>query len=84
MTKPNDGGPAFPRCNEIHEGIDYGAGGMSLLAWLAGQALPALIEKYEGTQQSIRIAEWSVAYADEVIRAIEEGMIAELETGHGD
>ena len=26
MKKPNDGGPAFPRCNEIHEGIDYGGG----------------------------------------------------------
>ena len=94
MTKPNDGGPAFPRCNEIHEGIDYGRGGMSLRAWLAGQALPAVITKgpsfslqqletYTEAQKQALMSTLHSVWAETACLAA-DALITQLETGHGD
>lgn len=45
MSPPRDGGPAFPVPDVTHPNgqIQWGANGMSLRAWLAGQALSGML-----------------------------------------
>ncbi len=77
-----DGGPAFPfpsgpepRVNEFHDRCV----GMSLRAWLTGQALPAIISleniycgcEAQGTAAA-KAAQWAVEVADATIKALQE------------
>jgi hypothetical protein len=69
MTKPNDGGPAFPR--PVGGDMDrYWNGeqdGMSLRDWFAGQALAGLLaEKCKDPREA---AEQAYDYADEMLEA---------------
>ena len=82
MTKPHDGGPAFPRCNEIHEGIDYGGGGMSLRAWLAGMAITGAFDR-SGEKDYSCLQTMAKDIATDAC-AVADALITELETGHGD
>ena len=97
MTKPNDGGPAFPRTRDTEFGdgvMDNGSTGMSLRAWLAGQALPAVITKgpsfslkqleaYSEAQKQALMNTMHSVWAETACLAA-DALIAELETGHGD
>ena len=87
MTKPNDGGPAYPRPLQ-------GSLGMSLRAWLAGQALPAVITKgpsfslkqletYTEEQKQALMSTLHSVWAEAACKAA-DALITELETGHGD
>lgn len=62
MMKPNDGGPAFP-CRK--EDLPYGCEGMSLRAWLAGQALAGMADSDGGIRDiahdAVRIADATIA-----------------------
>lgn len=45
--QPNDGGPAFPIPDTVHANgqVQYGANGMSLRDWFAGQALQQFVDQ---------------------------------------
>jgi hypothetical protein len=50
MTTINDGGPAFPVPDSHHANgqVQYGANGMTLRDWFAGQALAGMmVPRYE-------------------------------------
>jgi hypothetical protein len=49
-TPINDGGPAFPVENTYHQNgqVEYGAWGMSLRDWFAGQALAGMVIPDDG------------------------------------
>ena len=66
MTKPNDGGPAFPM-SDI--GI-HGFYGMTLRDWFAGQALQTL--DYNAHSDA-DLAKKAVSLADAMIAALEAG-----------
>lgn len=85
MPKINDGGPAFPVPNE---GQGWGAPGMSLRDWFAGQALNGEIAAQGEEALSIptgmtvsealardakRRAEWCYRQADAMLAARAEG-----------
>jgi hypothetical protein len=62
VSKPNDGGPAFPALYPVED--ETGRLGMSLRDWFAGQALagilanPALVD--------VKAAKWVASYAYEI------------------
>ena len=79
-----DGGPAFPTPDTHHPDgqIQYGANGMSLRDWFAGQALVGMLSGYVGNLNrtctgivNIDPRSISVAYdiADIMLRARERG-----------
>lgn len=70
----NDGGPAFPLPDFAHPSgqVESGTRGMSLRAYLAGQALAGLLANqyaYNGNHEDV--AEQAVNYADAVIARLE-------------
>jgi hypothetical protein len=74
MSAQNDGGPAFPVPDTYHPGgqVEYGATGMSLRDWFAGQALAGILmnyttEKYGFSEQTV--ATYAYRYADVMIEA---------------
>lgn len=80
MSKPNDGGPAFPNV-AIYASNDPPRGGMSLRAWLAGMALnekehsaitSAWFEAHPGKDcvTNVEIRVWN---ADRMIAELEKG-----------
>ena len=93
MTKPNDGGPAFPVDLDFTN-YHTKSEGMSLRAWLAGQALPAVItkgpsfslkqlESYTEAQKQALMSTLHSVWAETACLAA-DALIAELEAGHGD
>lgn len=76
MTAPRDGGPAFPVLESLDEDMrgNFTAqtvGGMSLRAYLAGQALAGVAANPASGCNSPRdLGHWAVACADAVIREL--------------
>lgn len=75
MSKPDDGGPAFPQPQGRDEhGFPYssreiqGDGGMTLRDWFAGQALAGMLDRAYGIKCEI-IAARSYEMADAMIAA---------------
>ena len=64
MSKPNDGGPAFP------VGL---LPGMSLRDYFAGQAMGGQLADPDGEIDPKLIARWSYAYADAMLAEREKG-----------
>ena len=67
MSKPDNGGPAFPSQNG-----HYFEPGMTLRDWFAGQSLghiPALLDANEKNKSVKQIAEWSYQVADAMLAA---------------
>lgn len=80
MTKPNDGGPAFPVPTisgpDLEVGYPPHVRGMSLRDWFAGQAPPMpnmWAARYESTVEAYTraIVEWNLWYADAMLAARE-------------
>ena len=84
MSKPNDGGPAFPH-PEYEELIKNEKGkltgeltyhpdhpGQSLRQYYAGQALPGVIAKWSGEMGEHDIAKACVEQADALIAELEK------------
>lgn len=78
----DDGGPAFPReayVNPNGVAVRTGSDGMSLRAYLAGQAMVGVIKVYAGGTPSgsetraQMCARLSVAYADALIAELAKG-----------
>ena len=85
MSKPNDGGPAFPQSGTVspsggmYVSVDHGGGGMSLRAWLAGMAMQGLLANPFYAEQN---AGMERGCPDELARACicnTDALIAELE-----
>ena len=82
MAKQNDGGPAFPRPyseDKFNEEQLPSQQGMSLRAYLAGQALAGLLPARDSegrTPVSAQDVEWSaklaVRYADALLAALQK------------
>lgn len=77
-NKIDDGGPAFPTGETLDANgdiFDYMVRGMSLRAWLAGQAMAGYRanphDNLIGADQE-KVAEWSVADADAIIAALKQ------------
>ena len=74
MSKQNDGGPAFPSYAMKPEQSPYG---MSLLAYIATEAMAALIvanSRRDGpAMDADSITDAAVLYADGLIEALNEG-----------
>ncbi len=84
MKATKDGGPAFPVPDKDHQDgqIEYGATGMSLRAWFAGQALAGMLAGVGQLKSDPRlsqddlekmVAESCVRIADAMLRALEGG-----------
>ena len=71
----DDGGPAFPRpSGPGQENVDTTAQhGMSLRAWLAGQALTGMLANPAYSSSDYGYARDAVMYADAVIRELKGG-----------
>lgn len=79
MSKPYDGGPAFPVAdvyNKDGNGITEGAHGMSLRDWFAGQALAGLLAgglgdtiPHDDVTAGQQAADFSYGYADAMLKA---------------
>ena len=70
MSKPNDGGPAFPEMKSAYQL----QGGMSLRDWFAGKALghiPALLDVSEENASCENIAGHAYQIADAMLAARE-------------
>ena len=74
MSTTKDGGPAFPVPDTYHPNgqIEYGATGMSLRDWFAGQALAGLVSE-SGRYDSAGAALDAYSFADAMLRARERG-----------
>lgn len=71
----NDGGPAFPmpHVSNVNNGtMEWGESGMSLRAWLAGQALTSR-GLYGANVREKEVAEECVRIADALIAKLNEG-----------
>lgn len=68
MSKPNQGGQAFPTQNEIFPNgeIEYGETGMSLRDYFAGQLIVGEMPTSHGGVE--RLAERAYKIADEMIK----------------
>ena len=65
MTKPNDGGPAFPgECGNDPKDLRRG---MSLRDWFAGQALAGMLADHEMNATPEVYAEWAHKVADAML-----------------
>lgn len=74
MTKPHDGGPAFPRQDERGphgEGIREGWDGMSLRDWFAGRALTGLLAQTPKADSAALFAREAYVAADAMLAARE-------------
>ena len=78
MSQINDGGPAFPVPDTYHPNgqVQYGATGMSLRDWFAGNARESdiqrhqrLIERSNGYTYQPSVEECKYAYAKAMIKA---------------
>ena len=67
MSKPDDGGPAFPHSSSPMRG-DLTEWGMTLRDWFAGQALAGMLDRAYGIKCEI-IAARSYEMADAMIAA---------------
>lgn len=69
----NDGGPAFPippvGTGDPRDGMSCGCAGMSLRAYLAGQAIAGLALQ---TSNDNATADWAVNLADAIIARLEK------------
>ena len=63
MSKPNDGGPAFP-CVDAKGFVSEG---MSLRDYFAGQAMGGQLADPDGEIDPKLIAKWSYAYANAML-----------------
>ena len=73
MTKPNDGGPAFPRPASQHSGPQLG---MTLRDWFATHATEndirkhqSMIEQANGWTKTATVEQAKYAYADAMLKA---------------
>jgi len=76
MSEPiNDGGPAFPIPDTLHANgqVQYGANGMSLRDWFAGQALANYALQYQEKLTGEDIASQCYSLADAMLAAREKG-----------
>jgi hypothetical protein len=73
MTTINDGGPAFPVPDSHHANgqVQYGANGMPLRDWFAGQALQGLASYVTQGATFDAIAKDAYAIADAMLKARE-------------
>ena len=74
MSSKNEGGPAFPRTGSYHPDGDScfdstRQDGMTLRAWLAGQALSGILSLERGVTP--RTAKRAVAMADAVLEVLD-------------
>lgn len=67
----NDGGPAFPVPDSHHANgqVQYGANGMTLRDWFAGQALAGLLAATDLSGTHALYAEESYEFADAMLKA---------------
>jgi len=76
MSKKNDGGPAFPIPGHANPGLLKSAKsvpGMSLRAWLAGQALVGLIGPEDVSEAVVIMnSRLAVLYADAMLAELEK------------
>lgn len=81
MTQPNNGGPAFPRDSYIHPRgeFEWPNDGMSLRAWLAGQALASIGSDYHASGEVNEQAKAHAAMIAEHVCNIADAIIAKLE-----
>lgn len=70
MTAKNDGGPAFPVCETEWNRFSKG---MSLRAWLAGQALAGLLALEDMAEDYNQLAWRAVSIADALIAELKKG-----------
>ena len=70
ITKPNDGGPAFPQ--GYLDGPEVDPSGMSLRAWFAGMAMQGLITNPDTVSEVEIVAKFSIQYADALIAELEK------------
>jgi hypothetical protein len=70
MSMTNDGGPAFPVPDSHHANgqVQYGANGMTLRDWFAGQALQGLLARAK-TSDGGAIAKDAYTLADAMFEA---------------
>ena len=75
MTKPNDGGPAFPKanCEELHAEL-----GMTLRQWYAGQAMTGLLA-YPGSTTLDGLGVTEAPGLASAARSYADALIAELD-----
>lgn len=70
-SKPNNGGPAFPRLGEGFGNPKYDEPGMTLRDWFAGQALVGLIRPEvcwtDGVPAQLRLAKDAYQFADAML-----------------
>ena len=74
MTKPNDGGPAFPNKGDNTQGPhSHNYDGMTLRQWYAGQALASVTsEDLNRWPSAAHIAEWCRSVADALIAELKK------------
>jgi hypothetical protein len=74
MTTINDGGPAFPVPDSHHANgqVQYGANGMTLRDWFAGQALAGMCAvPVPRSTKAETFADSAYVLADEMLKARE-------------
>lgn len=94
MTRPNDGGPAFPAMKEVHAQEEISAAaynarlipGMSLRAYLAGKAMQGLVAGITNLEvngiienRPKGVSELAVLYADTLLAELEKDVKAPRE-----
>ncbi len=78
----NDGGPAFPLTADENNDRDWNlAGGMSLLDYFAGKALPTIMERAD-VQNKHGWPNWALTVA-EMAYDVAAAMVAEKEKRNG-
>jgi hypothetical protein len=81
MSTPiNDGGPAFPVADVIHPNgqVQYGANGMALRDWFAGQALQSYLAGRNNDARDSNpapVADVCYKYADAMLAARERASL---------
>ena len=74
MSKLYNGGPAFPAGRICIDGVEQDANGMSLRAWLAGQALAGILATYANPDSGG--ACWSLETLKDELPTKERKMVA--------
>ncbi len=85
MAEIDDGGPAFPMADgESELSTGWYNSGMSLRAWLAGQALGGIVRDYQGHEmrEARHLTDFEIIGRDAV--SLADATIAALKKGESD